>query len=75
MFQKLWGHQKFENVMDFTLAEAQRQEHEAFLLSKDGLNALIGLYILCDVLKGRDKSLFNFGDEEIWSSCLSKNYE
>ena len=34
VFQELWGHQNFNNIMNFTLAEAQRQEDEAFSLSK-----------------------------------------
>ena len=64
MFQELWGHQNFENVMHFTLAEARRKEDEAFPLSKDEFTAFFGLYILCGVLKGRDEPLFNFRDEE-----------
>ena len=77
VFQKLWGHQNFENVMHFTLAEVRREEDEAFFLSKDKFAAFFGLYILRGVLKGRDKPLFNFWDEEygrlIFQKTMSKN--
>ena len=53
MFQELWGHQNFENVMHFALAEARREGDETFPLSKDEFTAFFGLYILRDVLKGR----------------------
>ena len=63
--------------MHFTLAEAQREEDEAFPLSKDEFTAFFGLYILCGVLKGRDEPLFNFWDEEygrlIFRKTMSKN--
>ena len=64
VFQELWGHQNFENVMHFTLAEAQRKGDEAFFLSKDVFTAFFGQYILHGVLKERDEPLFNFRDEE-----------
>ena len=64
VFQELWGHQNFENVMHFALAEARREGDEAFSLSKDEFTAFFGLYILRGVLKGRDESLFNFRDKE-----------
>ena len=64
MFQELWGHQNFENVMHFTLAEALRDGGEAFSLSKDEFTAFFGLYILRGVLKGRNEPLFNFRDEK-----------
>ena len=64
VFQELWGHQNFENVMHFTLAEVQRERDEAFSLSKDEFTTFFGLYILRGVLKGRDEPLFNFWDKE-----------
>ena len=64
VFQELWEHQNFENVMHFTLAEARREEEKAFSLSKDEFTAFFGLYILRGVLKGGDEPLFNFRDEE-----------
>ena len=77
MFQELWGHQNFENVMHFTHAEAQREGDEAFFLSKDEFTAFFGLYIFRGVLKGRDEPLFNFQDEEYWRlifrKAMSKN--
>ena len=77
VFQELWGHQNFENVMHFTLAEARREGDEAFFLSKDEFTAFFGLYIRRGVLKGRDKPLFNFRDEEygrlIFRKTMSKN--
>jgi len=77
VFQELWGHQNFENVMHFTLAEAQRQEDEAFSLSKNELTAFFGLCILRGVLKGRDEPLFNFWNEEygrpIFRETMSRN--
>ena len=77
VFQELWGHQNFENVMHFTLTEARREGDEAFSLSKDEFTAFFGLYILRGVLKGRDKPLFNFRDEEygrlIFRETRSKN--
>ena len=54
IFQELWEHQNFENVMNFTLAETQQQEDKAFSLSKDELNAFFGLCILRCMLKGSD---------------------
>ena len=71
VFQELWGHQNFENVMHFTLAEARRED-EAFFLSKDEFTAFFGLYILRGVLKGRDEPLFNFRDEEYGRLILVK---
>ena len=63
--------------MHFTLAEARREGFEAFSLSKDEFTAFFGLYILRGVLKGRDKPLFNFRDEEygrlIFRKTMSKN--
>ena len=77
MFQELWGHQNFENVMHFTLAEARREEDEAFPLSKDAFTAFFGLCILRGVLKGRVETLFNFWDEEygrlIFRETMSRN--
>ena len=77
VFQELWGHQNFENVMHFTLTEAQREGDEAFFLSKDEFTTFFGLYILRGVLKGRDKPLFNFRDEEygrlIFREIMSRN--
>ena len=64
VFQELWGHQNFGNVMHFTLAEAQREGDEAFSLSKDEFTAFFGLCILRGVLRGRDELVFNFWDEE-----------
>ena len=76
VFQELWGHQNFENVMHFTLAEARRED-EAFFLSKVKFTAFFGLYILRGVLKGRDEPLLNFRDEEygrlIFRKTMSKN--
>ena len=43
MFQELWGHQNFENVVHFTLAEAPRKGDEAFSLFKDEFTAFFGL--------------------------------
>ena len=57
VFQELWGHQNFENVMHFTLAEARTEGDEAFSLSKDEFTAFFGLYILRGVLKGRDEPI------------------
>ena len=77
VFQELWEHQNFENVTHFTLAEARREEDEAFFLSKDEFTAFFGLYILRGVLKGRDEPLFNFWDKEyghlIFQKTMSKN--
>ena len=77
VFQELWGHQNFENVMHFTLAEARREGDEAFSLSKDEFTAFFGLYILRGVLKGRDEPLFNFRDKEygrlIFRETMSRN--
>ena len=76
-FQELWGHQNFENVMHFTLAETRREGDEAFSLSKDEFTAFFGLCILRDVLKGKDEPLFNFWDEEyghlIFRETMSRN--
>ena len=41
VFQELWGHKNFENVMHFTLVEAQLQGDEEFSLSKDELTAFL----------------------------------
>ena len=46
--------------MHFTLAEARREEDEAFSLSKDEFTAFFSLGILRGVMKGRDEPLFNF---------------
>ena len=77
VFQELWGHQNFENVMHFTLAKARREGDEAFSLCKGEFTAFFGLYILRDVLKGRDEPLFNFRDEEygrlIFREAMSRN--
>ena len=77
VFQELWGHQNFKNVMHFTLAEARRKGDEAFFLSKDEFTAFFGLYILRGVLNGRDEPLFNFWDEKygrvIFQETMSKN--
>ena len=77
VFQELWGHQNFENLLHFTLAKARREGDEAFFLSKDEFTAFFGLYILRGVLKGRDGSLFNFRDEGygrlIFQKTMSKN--
>ena len=37
MFQELWGHQNFENVMHFTVAEARKEEDEAFFCPRTSL--------------------------------------
>ena len=39
VFPELWGHQNFENVMHFTLAEVRREGDKAFSLSKDEFTA------------------------------------
>ena len=64
VFQELCGHQNFENVMHFTLAEVQREGDKAFPLSKDEFTAFFYLCILRGVLEGSDEPLFNFRDEE-----------
>ena len=60
VFQELWGHQNFENIMHNALAEKRRQGDGQFSLSKHELTAFFGLCMLRGVLKGRYEPLFNF---------------
>ena len=73
VFQELWGHQIFENIMHFILAEAQRQGDEGFSLSKDELTAFLGQCML----KGKDEPIFNLLNEEckrlIFQETMSRN--
>ena len=77
VFQELWGQKNIQNILKFTLSEAQRQGDVAFSLSKDELYAFLGLCILRGVLKGRDEPLFHFWNEEygrpIFRQTMSRN--
>ena len=61
--------------MHFTLAEACREGDGAFSLSKDEFLEFFVLCILRGVLKGRDKPLFNFWDEEYGRLLMIKTHE
>ena len=70
VFKELWGHQNFECILRFTIAEALRQGNTTFSISRQELDAFIGLCLLRGVLKGRNEPLPSFWDSEHGRSVI-----